>query len=53
MALVDDTLRAVSVEEVNGKEECLGEELKGVVCFEEKVKEVRTHEPLDLGLDLD
>lgn len=52
VTLVDDTLRAVSVEQVHGKEESLGEQLEGVVSFEEEVEEVGTHEPLDLGLNL-
>jgi hypothetical protein len=53
VTLVDDTLGAVSIEKVDGKEQGLGEELEGVVSFEEEVEEVRTHKPLDFRLNLD
>jgi hypothetical protein len=53
VTLVDDTARAVPVEEVDSKEECLWEELEGGVGLDEKVNEVWSHEPLDLLLDVD
>lgn len=51
--LVDDTPGAVSVEEVDGKEQSLGEQREGGVGFDEKVDEVRPHEPLNLALHVD
>ena len=53
MALVDDTARAVPVEEVDGQEEGLGEELERSVGLDEEVNEVGSHEPLDFLLDVD
>ena len=53
MTFVDDTLRAVSVEKVDGKEQGLGEELESMVSLEEEVEEVGTHKPLNFSLDLD
>jgi hypothetical protein len=52
MALVYDTAGAVAVEEINGKEECLGQELESGVSFDQEVEEVGTHEPLDLCLNV-
>ena len=53
VALVDNAARAVPVEEVDGEEKSVRQELEGVVGLEEKIKEIRPHEPLDLLLDLD
>lgn len=52
MTLVDDATRAVAVEQVDGEEERLGEQLKGGVGLDEKVDEVGTHEPLNLLLNV-
>ena len=52
MALVYDTAGAVAVEEIDGKEECLGKELESGVSFDQEVKEVGAHEPLDLCLNV-
>ena len=53
VALVDDTARAVPVEEVDGQEEGLGEELERSVGLDEEVNQVGSHEPLDFLLDID
>jgi hypothetical protein len=53
VTLVDDTARAVSVEQVDSEEKGLGEELEGSVGLDEKVNEVWSHEPFDLLLDVD
>jgi hypothetical protein len=53
MLLVDDSLRAVSVEEVDCEEEGLGQEGEGGVSLDEEVDEVGPHEPLDLALHID
>jgi hypothetical protein len=52
VALVDYTAGAVSVEEVNGKEEGLRQELESSMCFDQEVKQVWTHEPLNLSLNV-
>lgn len=52
VTLVDNALGAVPVEEVDGKEKGLGEKLEGRVGLDEEVEEVRSHEPLDLSLDV-
>jgi hypothetical protein len=52
VALVDNTAGAISVEEVDSKEKGLGQELESGMCFDQEVKEVWTHEPLDLSLNV-
>jgi hypothetical protein len=52
MSLVDDSLRAVSIEKVDSEEECFREELESSVSLDEEVDEVRSHEPLNLLLDI-
>jgi hypothetical protein len=52
VSLVDHTSGTVSVEEVYGEEEGLGEELEGSVSLNEEVDEVRPHEPLDFLLNI-
>ena len=51
VALVDNATRAVPVEEVDGEEESIWQELESVVSLEKKVEKIRPHEPLDLLLD--
>lgn len=53
VSLVDNTLRAVSVKQVDGQEQRRGKELEGSVGFDEEVQQVGAHEPLDLGLNID
>lgn len=53
VSLVDDTFRAVSVEQVNGQEESRRQQLKGGMGFNQEIEQVGTHEPLNLGLDID
>src|ERR1700733_2099349 len=53
VTLVDDTARAVPVDEVDSEKEGLGEELEGSVGLDEKVNEIWSHKPLDLLLDVD
>lgn len=50
MLLVDHSLGAVPVEEVDGEEQGLGQEGEGGVGLDEEVDEVGPHEPLDLAL---
>lgn len=52
VALVDNTAGAVAVEEVDSKEQGLWKELEGGVSLNEEVEEVGSHEPLDLGLNV-
>jgi len=52
VALVDDALRAVTVEQVDGEVECLRQELEGVVGLKQEVKQIGAHEPLDFSLNL-
>lgn len=52
MSLVHNTLRAVSVEEVDGQEESGRQELECGVRFDQEVKQIRAHEPLDLRLNV-
>jgi hypothetical protein len=51
--LVHNSLRAVSIEEVNREEESLGKEAEGGMGLDEEVDQVRSHEPLDLALHID
>ena len=44
---------AVAVEKVDSQEQSLRQQLEGSVSFNQEVKEAGTHEPLDLGLDVD
>jgi ABC-type Na+ transport system ATPase subunit NatA len=53
VALVDDTAGAVAVEEVDSKKQSFRQQLEGGVSFNQEVKEVGTHEPLDLSLNVD
>lgn len=48
--LIDDTLGAVSVEQVDGQEQRLPQEGESRVCLDQKVDQVWPHEPLDLAL---
>ena len=50
---VDDPLGTVSIEDVDCKEESLGLKPKGSMGFDQEVEQVRTHEPLNLGLKVD
>jgi hypothetical protein len=52
VALVNHTSRAISIEEVDGEEEGLGEKLKGGMSFDQEVNQIRTHEPLDFLLNI-
>lgn len=51
--LVHDPFRAVTVQEVDSEEQCLGQQLEGSVGLDEEVDEVGTHKPLDLSLHVD
>ena len=53
MSLIDDPLRAVSVKEIDRQEEGLGQEGEGSVSFNQEVKQVWAHVPLDFRLDVD
>ena len=53
MSLVNHTLGAVSVQEVDGQEQRGRKELEGGMGFNQEVQQVGTHEPLNLGLDID
>lgn len=53
MLLVDNPLRAVSVEEVDGQEQRFPQQRKGCMCLNQEVDEVWTHKPLDLTLHVD
>ena len=53
MSLVNHALGAVSVQEVYGQEQRGREELEGGMGFNQEVQQVGTHEPLDLGLNID
>jgi hypothetical protein len=52
MALVDHTARAVTVEQIHSEEESLWQQLEGSMGFDEKIQEIRAHEPLNLGLNV-
>ena len=52
MALVDHTLRAVSVQKVDRQEQGGGQKLERSVGLDQEVKKVRSHKPLDFGLDV-
>jgi hypothetical protein len=52
VALVDNTAGAVTVEEVDGEEQCFRQQLESGVRFNQEVKEIGPHEPLDLCLDV-
>lgn len=53
MSLVNHTLGAVSVQEVDGQEQRGRKELESGMGFNQEVQQVGTHEPLDLGLNID
>lgn len=53
VALEYDTLGAISVNDIEAAEEGLGLELEGAVEFDNEVEQKRTHEPLDLWLQVD
>ena len=52
VTLVDHATGAVAIEQVNGEEESLGQQLEGSVSFYQEVKKIGAHEPLDLGLNV-
>jgi hypothetical protein len=52
VALVHDTAGAVAVEKVDSEKQSLRQQLEGGVSFDQKVKEVWAHEPLDLSLNV-
>lgn len=53
MSLVDNSPRAIPIKDVDRQEQRRREELEGGMSLDQKVQEVGTHEPLDLGLDID
>ena len=53
MSLVHDPLGAIPVEQIDRQEQGRRQQLERGVGFDEEVKEVGTHEPLNLGLDID
>lgn len=53
MTLVDNTLGAVTIHDIDGKEESLLEHTESTMGFDEKVDQVGTHEPLNLLLHVD
>lgn len=53
MPLVHHPLRAVPVQEIDRQEQRGGKKLERGMGFDQEVEEVRTHEPLDLRLDID
>lgn len=52
MTFVDNTFRAVTIKEVDCKEQCGGLQLEGGMRFDEEIEEVWTHEPLDFSLNV-
>ena len=52
VALVDHSFGAVTVEQVDGEEQCLGEQLKSHVRFHQEVEQVGSHVPLNLSLNV-
>jgi hypothetical protein len=53
VSLVDHSLRTVSVEQVDSEEEGLGEKREGSMSFDQEVDQIRSHEPLNLLLNID
>lgn len=52
MTLVNHSLGAVTVQQVDGQKQGGRHELEGSVGLDEEVQEVWAHEPLNLGLDI-
>lgn len=52
MSFIHNPSRAISIKEIDGQEQCFRYEAECAMSFNQEVKKVRTHEPLDFGLDV-
>lgn len=52
MSFIHNPSRAISIKEIDGQEQCFRYEAECAMSFNQEVKKIRTHEPLDFGLNV-
>lgn len=52
MSFIHNTSRAISIKEIDGQEQGFRYEAECAMSFNQEVKKIRTHEPLDFGLNV-